>query len=482
MKTNHLAIVTTLLGAALAYGCDDESTTAGTGGAGGSGGTTTSTTSWPTSTSTSSTGTGGTGPQDESTSCADALPLEEKENTLGGYFWDYEGVIAEPGDVDYFTFQATAGDWVRYRVYAEESSDLNPVLTVLDSDGAEQVALNNNLIGSSSLDSEIAIHVLDTGTYCLKVEDYSTYSGNTPEGDPTFGYRAVALPLDFDLYDTYNVDTEPNDSTGSAQTGVSFDVASDLQISTNFAGMLAPGDVDVYEWTAPTGALGLYLYFTPPGNDGFGSTQDPGIVRFYENDGTTVLAELDVQAGSDRFSSVPITAGNAYFLEVNFPQSASAGANDFYYLKFRTTDTLNDQETDDTANDDASGADTAVGSVDGDATRHYVGGTLTAPDTDWWAFQASAGNSIVLRCSSWRAGSGVRDATFAVFDNPQGSHLQTETEVEAADVYWSDSSSSASMGAVAVTTTGTHFLRISATNQDANVTSNHYLCGIHVYQ
>ncbi|MBW2459373.1 MAG: hypothetical protein JRI68_33075, partial [Deltaproteobacteria bacterium] len=301
-------------------------------------------------------------------------------------------------------------------------------------------------------------------------------------GGPDYGYRAVALPLDFGLYDTYNVDEEPHETTSAAQTGVSFDIASDLQISTNFAGMLAPADVDVYEWTAPTGALGFYLYFTPPGADGYGSTQDPGLVRFYESDGTTVLAELDVQAGSDRFSSVPVTPGSTYFLEVNFPQNATAGANDFYYLKFRTTDTLNDQEADDQVNNDSSGAETAVGSVDGDATRHYVGGTLTSPDTDWWSFQATAGNSIVLRCSSWRAGSGVRDATFAVFDNPQAALLQTETEIETADVYWSDSSSSASMGALSVTTTGTHYLRISATNQAQNISSSHYLCGIHVYQ
>jgi len=118
--------------------------------------------------------------------------------------------------------------------------------------------------------------------------------------------------------------------------------------------------------------------------------------------------------------------------------------------------------------------------ADGTTMRHYVGGTLTAGDDDWWHFQAPTGADIVLACSSWRAGSGVRDATFTIHDDPGAAHLQTETENEDADIYWS-SNSSASMGAVPATTTGTHYLRISATTLDASVTSSHYLCGIHVY-
>jgi hypothetical protein len=53
--------------------------------------------------------------------------------------------------------------------------------------------------------------------------------------------------------------------------------------------------------------------------------------------------------------------------------------------------------------------------------------------------------------------------------------------VETENINWSDTSSSASKGAVNVTATGTHYLHIASTVQDPNVTSGHYLCGIHVF-
>ena len=419
--------------------------------------------------------------EDVSTSCADAVPLQQKDNSLGGIFFDYDAVIGAPGDIDYFTFQATAGDWIRVKGDTESGSEVNTVVTLYNADGSIQVAENNNPVGSSSDDGELAYRVIETGTYCLEVQDRSTWLGNDPAGGPGYAYRALMVPIDYVPYDYYNFDTEPNDSTTASQTGLSFSTNNDLQISTAIAGLFDDAsDIDVYEWTAPTGALAFSLYFTPPGSDGYGSTQDPGIIRVYEADGSTVLAELDVQKGADRFSSVPVTAGNTYYIEVNAPVAFSPGANDFYYLIFNTTLSLNQQEADDTTNNTSAGAEVAPPQADGTTMRHYVGGTLTAGDDDWWHFQAPTGADIVLACSSWRAGSGVRDATFTIHDDPGAAHLQTETETEDADIYWS-SNSSASMGAVPATTTGTHYLRISATTLDASVTSSHYLCGIHVY-
>jgi hypothetical protein len=314
------------------------------------------------------------------------------------------------------------------------------------------------------------------------VEDFSTFSGGTPAGGPTFAYRAVMVPVDFALYDFYNQDIEPNDDTLTPQTGLSFDIGNTQQLRTDFAGVLsATTDVDVYQWQAPLGGLAFNLYFTPDGSNGFGSTQDPGIIRVYEEDGVTVLAELDVQKGSQRLASVPIVAGNDYFFEVNWPAGAASGANDFYYLKFRTLDTVNAQELDEAGNDVATGAEIAPPTLDGTTTRHFIGGSIAAPDDDWWSFQANAGDTVVLVCSAWRAGAGVRDATFSIHADPAMAALETETEVETENINWSDTSSSASKGAVNITTTGTHYLHIASTLQDPNVTSGHYLCGIHVF-
>ena len=92
---------------------------------------------------------------------------------------------------------------------------------------------------------------------------------------------------------------------------------------------------------------------------------------------------------------------------------------------------------------------------------------------------ASSGDEISVVCSSWRAGSGVRDMKVAVHSDPMAAPLQEETETETQSVSWTSGSSMSKMP-VAVTTTGKHYVHISATTAIAEVTSRHYLCGIHV--
>lgn len=474
-----------LFTAAAAYGCGDETAPNDNDGEGGSA-TSTSTTPigpGPTGPATTTT-TGAGGAMDEGTSCADAVPLEEKTNTLDGTFYDYSGVIGEAGDLDYFSFEATAGEWVRLTTdTSDDSGDVNTVITLFDEDGSTQLAQNNNAV-TGGLDSELAFHVLETGTYCMQVEDWSTFVGNTPQGGPTYGYRAIMVPIDFDLYEFYNEDTEPNDTTGAPQTGLTFSTGSNAsQMSTDLAGLFdTETDVDVYEWVAPTPVGAFNLWFTPDGIDGWGSTLGTGIVNVYQSDGTTILAQLDVTRGADRFTSVPVTAGETYYIEVNAPAGAAAGTNDFYYLKFNTVGPtqLNDQEQDEAGNAAFAAAEVAPPQQDGNVVRHFIGGMLPAPDEDWWSFQASAGTSVALSCSAWRAGGGTRDATFEIYQDPAGAALESEVEGEDADVRWSDTSSTASRPAVSITTAGTHYLRVTATQQDPQVTSAFYLCGIHV--
>lgn len=467
----------------LAYGCGDD--TAEETGAGGEGGSSTAmTTTGPGVITSATTTTGAGGSMDEGTSCDDAVPLQEQTNTLGGTFYDFDGVIGEAGDVDYFSFQANAGDWVRLSTDTSDTSgDVNTVVTLFDESGDTQLAENNNRITGGGFDSEIAYRVTETGTYCMRVQDWSTWTNNTPAGGPTFGYRAVMVPVDFDLYEFYNEDTEPNDTTAAPQSDLTFTVgATSLQLSTDLAGTFSsPADVDVYEWTAPQSALAFNLYFTPSGTDGFGSTLGPGIINVYESDGATILAQLDVTKGADRFASVPVVENETYFIEVNTPVGSAASTNPFYYLKFNTRNTINGQEQlAEAVNNSSATPETAPPEIDGAVTRHYVGGLLPVPDEDWWTFQAPAGATVALACSAWRAGGGTRDALFEIYQDPQGSPLESETEGESADVLWSDTSSDASNPAVAITTTGTHYFRVAATQQDANVTSAFYLCGIHV--
>lgn len=83
----------TLFTAAAAYGCGDETAPNDNDGEGGSATSTSTTPIGPGPTGPATTTmTGGGGSMDEGTSCADAVPLEERANTLDGTFYDYSAI------------------------------------------------------------------------------------------------------------------------------------------------------------------------------------------------------------------------------------------------------------------------------------------------------------------------------------------------------------------------------------------------------
>lgn len=402
--------------------------------------------------------------------------LSTETNSAGGTFYRGSGTIDPAGDIDYYTFDVSAGDWVGLIVSANPDGDpglLDSVITLYDETGATQLAGNDDSVTSGSVDSELYYHSTEDQTLCVSITDYSD------EGDSAFTYDLAVLPIDFDLYDEFNEDTEPNDDTAAAQTLTTTDAGTD-QVFTRVAGILdSDTDADVYQFDTPANTAAATWSFTPSDTDGYGSTSSTGIVRIYDSDETTVLAELDQQAGSSGFF-LPLAPTTTYYVEVNAPAGGALGSNPFYVQNLVTSTTINPQEMDDTANNDAATAEVATPIAGNGIVSHYIGGTLSgASDTDWWSFDATAGDSIALACSSWRIGSGVRDATVSVFEDPMGSALQTETENEAEDLLWSDTTT-ATMSPVPVSTTATHYFRIEASTFDATVTGRYYSCGIHV--
>ncbi len=488
-----LASATALIAAA---GCsvqveelDDGSGVGGSGGGSSSSVTATSGTVQPQTTATGTgtstgTGTGGGAPADESTNCADAVPLEAKMNNSGLTFYDAEAYLAEAGDSDYFKFTAKAGDWIQLFTDANPMDDtdmVDTVLTLYNEDGSTQLAEVDDAFPRQTTDSELIYQVVADGTYCLKVWEFSDWNGDTPEGGPTFKYRVGNVPIDFSVYEQYNLDTEPNNTRMAPQTGLSYALSQANQNITNFAGTFGESaDVDVYEVTTPAGAKGMATTFTPSGPDGFGSTRGPGHIRVYD-DNNTMIAYLDYSKGADGFSSIPVMAETKYYLEVN--GGAGSGSNDSYFIKFNTSDALNPQEADDTLNNNAVGAEIAVGQVNQNnpmMNSFFLGGALGEPDTDWWKVSAKKDDVITVACSAMRAGSGIRDMTVALYASDGTTEMQKETETDAADILWSTHPTQASLTPVTATADGDYFLKLSATMLDGNNTGNWYMCGVHV--
>ena len=232
----------------------------------------------------------------------------------------------------------------------------------------------------------------------------------------------------------------------------------------------------MFELVAPAGTLHGEVVFLPTvGPDGYGSTADIVEIAVFNN-GVPPVARLSPLNGAAGIS-MPMSGGADYQIRVLGPASA-IGNNPFYVVAVRTSEFENQPELDDGANSNAADAEIASPSPTATGTSHFIAGTLEGSE-DWWSFQASAGQTVTVICSSWRSGSGVRDMTVGLYDDPDDAPLQEETETELADLSWS-TLPNASQPPVTVSTNLTHYLRIDATVLAADVTGRSYRCGIHV--
>ncbi|MBM4360734.1 MAG: pre-peptidase C-terminal domain-containing protein, partial [Deltaproteobacteria bacterium] len=193
-----------------AYGCavevEETSTTAGAGGSGATGTTTTSTVvgpgPGPTTVAGPSTSTGNMVPDDESSSCANAVALMGGMNSQSGVkYLAAEGILAEPNDKDFFKVTLKEGDWVNIGTQANPDDDpmmVDTVVSLLSADGKTVIAEVDDSFPRASTDSNFDYRVPADGTYCLQVQEFSAWAGMAPEGDPNYAYVLVVVPYDAD--------------------------------------------------------------------------------------------------------------------------------------------------------------------------------------------------------------------------------------------------------------------------------------------
>lgn len=389
--------------------------------------------------------------------------------------------IDPPGQIDYYRVNAGVGQWVEFRVIANPDNDaelLDSVLTVLAADGVQRVARNDDDVLGFGVDSALVYRSPGTATYCLQLQDFSSWTNDVAEGGPTYVYDLYANPIDFQT-PGLNRDTEPNDTTATAQLGITaFSTPAVAQLA-NLAGDFATlEDVDVYRLNSAPTAQTIEVLFTPTGNAGYGGTTALGLVDIVAADGSTVLGRLDVARGA-RALRLPALGLTNYHVYVHAPPAAP-GANPFYWLQWRALASRNPQETNDVANGVSATAEVATPVPFDGGTSYFLGGTIDSSDTDWWSFTASAGNRVQLSCASAREGSGVISLTVTLYRDPVQAPLQSEAETASVDLRWDDNGGT--RPAVVIATTGTHYLRLTTPSVSGVVVDRHYNCGITVVQ
>ncbi len=228
--------------------------------------------------------------------CDDDNEPNDTPDTATGpiaYDSDEDGCIDPPGDEDWFTFSATAGDIIEARVRASNAdTQLDPTLTLYDTDGEAILAFNDDENFPISFDSRLTFCMPSTGTFFLQVEGL--------DGVSTGEYE---LALDF----LGKGDTEPNNTPATA-----IPLPSDCPKIV--LGCIMPElDTDFYSISVPAAGATLTINMDAP-NSLFGPPD--AFLVLYDTDGTTILA-FDEDRGPGFGAQIMFTfpAPGTYFVE-----------------------------------------------------------------------------------------------------------------------------------------------------------------------
>lgn len=365
------------------------------------------------------------------------------------------GAIDPAGDLDYFSIELPADTWVIFDI--EANPDRNPdmldsVITVYNS-ARQQIAQNDDQILGGTLDSEIVYHVGAAGTYYVKVEDYTTFSMQEPEGGPAKEYILKVFSGFNDAIIT--VDTETGDDAASAQL-----------MGTNegygyVMGTYRDGsDTDVYRFTVPGTIRQNYtIDLMPTGSNGFGSTPT-GLVWVTDTAGSTVTARANF---TQNYNSITpsLPGGGTYLIHVQHP-ATPAGMNDFYVIKVNSYDE-NQAKIAEPTNNTPMGAET-VALEDGNPRAGFRGGSITDGDLDYYRVDIRQGEQLAVYCSSASGGSGIRGLTVEVTTSTGGTFRAQEVVPTV-------------LALEAATSTGTTLIRLSKDAQDPEIIGDWYRCG-----
>ncbi|HEU5180708.1 MAG TPA: matrixin family metalloprotease [Candidatus Polarisedimenticolia bacterium] len=235
------------------------------------------------------------------------------------------GLVNPKADNDFFSFPGTTGDIITIDVDSSgDGCPLDPVLTLLSTNGTTQLATNDDFDGKGN-DSRVGARLSATGTFFAKVVDFPTVNPNCPDDGPGSFYT---IHVNKAIPETENNNTQPTANAaaiGQRRGGV---------IST-------ASDVDFYSFTVNFGDRILAEVTA----NRAGSTLNPTLMLLAPS-GALLAQSLDIGGGDVDslidFTFVPSadipTLPATVALRVS--QAAGAGAGAFYSLNI-ATDSLN---------------------------------------------------------------------------------------------------------------------------------------------
>jgi len=284
------------------------------------------------------------------------------------------GALDPAGDVDFFAFQASAGQRVRIDVAAKRltpSSAADTIVALFDSSGRKLAENDDRAPGQ--LDSLLEFTVATAGRYAFSIRDF----GN--KGGPNFTYE-VTVTLTGGAPARVN-ESEPNNTFAQAQT-----ITPDVLI----VGRLDPaGDVDFFSFSAAAGQrLTVDINarsLTPP-------SEADTVVTLFDSNGQP-LAENDDAGGSlDSFLTFEIPRSGQYVVRIrNF---SPKGGSSYTYEALITLTGAAPPPPGAVTESEPNNSPAQATAITPNVT---VSGTINpAGDVDFFSFEARRGQQLVI--------------------------------------------------------------------------------------
>ncbi len=377
-----------------------------------------------------------------------------------------DGVIATPGDIDWYSFTAEAGQWVAMGTEANRNDDptkIDTVITLYDADG-NQVAENDDAYPRQNTDSELITRLMATGTYYVEVQEFTSWQNETNEGDPSYTYRLFVNVLATEDIGRNAIYGEESDSSTALD---SVKVNGNWQASLILSDLADANDVDKYSFTVDDEEkVHFSAQLMPLGTDGYGSTATGTRMWLTPADSPETIVSRVAHVGkTDKVSPGGLALGD-YHLWVQHSGDA-VGANDFYVIKFGLSGD-NPPETEDETNGTLDTAEALVASDDNGVTRYFVLANMDAGDVDYFSFDLAQGNSISIACGSASSGSGVEGFRAELRGGDDNVIAGADENDEGLYIRQIDGQPA-----------GTYYLRLSSTGVSSEVTGRWARCGVH---
>jgi hypothetical protein len=444
-------------------------------------------------------GSGGSGGLGGAGGAAEEHPCVSAEDITAARY-GFGTIDAWSGESDYFRFSAPAGEPVQIRTKSNTANGdwfADPVVTVLSEDGATILATDDADSIGYSREAELVFRSLADETYCLQLEHYFSWSGQTPVGTSAMSYELFVKPYS-DRIGYFDLDEEPNDDDVDAQDLLFYDIEADGKVHFDVIGELdSTTDVDVYRVPIPSWTNALAVKIDPPGPGGPNVEGTGSTLQLERVDVTDVWGNVYSRITPNTTTAVAnpfVNPGSEMLVWVVRKADTSMGGNDFYRLKIEIS-AFEDYQLLET--EAAAGGNDTLATADYNSfTNNNIQGlgisealafgwiNPTAPtdpiDIDYWALVAMAGSTLELRCFSASVGSGVVDLAASVVDSADNV-MQSSIEIVDPPLYWNDRPTAVAPPLL-LPYTGVYYLRVTAAGQLPDVYDNLYACSILVLQ